>query len=671
MNTSDLSSSNPLSTSIMPSTNSNDMLSYDVYDSTAHLTPVTEISDNPFGPEETGKYDLDTVSVFVAKLYQLLDSDDYKEYLTWNDSGDVFVICNMDEFAANVLPKYFKHCKFTSFVRQLNIYGFYRVSDARKSKHVRSKHACVFSHPQFRRNRQDLLPNIRRKVSKPIRRRPRTTSTESIPLLGQNIATSPESFGTPTGLKRSMTDDKIDTIPSPGGGGGVGVGGVGGGLNINPLSRSDSGKDFPIPVDRSENDHAMHERIATLTVTTENLRQEMKEMSRFVTESLLPEIKHLASGLSKHHTHLLALTQLVTASYPNGNNILENALRCFTKHSASSPTDLSEASTVQNPRTKRIRLDNNNNETSATLIKSEQAASMHYDFITALSPAQQTHSQYKDENMPGSQAQNNNSLLASDPSLHPTTMASSITISPDTQHPFNNLAGSMMASYHPQLTSEHSPNNSHANLAAFNDSWNGSTTAVMIPDTVSSYSFLSTASNHSPILYSASHSHQSQSQQQQPPPPPPPTQQQTSPQQQHQSPQIQQQQQQQQQQLHQQPQQQQQPSPTPTIALSPTTAFVENPNPATNDMFSASSTKGNDGHNSRGTSPHQHHQHHHHHHHHHGGCEEVMVGAPSPHSPIASPQSDNNSISNFYQQSSMVPLTNLNVNMYSTHFGNY
>ncbi|UZO01111.1 uncharacterized protein OCT59_012216 [Rhizophagus irregularis] len=95
------------------------MLSYEVYNN--DNSHVTCSEGEPLFQEETGKYDLDTVSVFVAKLYQLLDCDDYKEYLTWNETGDVFVICNMDEFAQNVLPKYFKHCKFTSFVRQLNV----------------------------------------------------------------------------------------------------------------------------------------------------------------------------------------------------------------------------------------------------------------------------------------------------------------------------------------------------------------------------------------------------------------------------------------------------------------------------------------------------------------------------------------------------------------------
>ncbi|TPX69464.1 hypothetical protein SpCBS45565_g02386 [Spizellomyces sp. 'palustris'] len=99
----------------------------------------------------------------------LLEDPDHRRFVEWNEAGDVFVVFHTDEFAETVLPKYFKHSKFPSFVRQLNIYGFYRVSDARKSPHVRSKEACVFSHRYFLRGRKDLLPAIRRKVPKKLK----------------------------------------------------------------------------------------------------------------------------------------------------------------------------------------------------------------------------------------------------------------------------------------------------------------------------------------------------------------------------------------------------------------------------------------------------------------------------------------------------------------------
>ncbi|CAG8542565.1 10748_t:CDS:2, partial [Gigaspora rosea] len=71
-------------TNIMPS-QSNEMLSYEVFtENPSHVTNCPE--GEPLFQEETGK---------------LLDGDEYKEYLTWNETGDVFVICNMDEFAQN------------------------------------------------------------------------------------------------------------------------------------------------------------------------------------------------------------------------------------------------------------------------------------------------------------------------------------------------------------------------------------------------------------------------------------------------------------------------------------------------------------------------------------------------------------------------------------------
>ena len=59
---------------------------------------------------------------FLTKTFQLVDDPSIDDVISWNDDGSTFVVWNPTEFARDLLPKYFKHNNFSSFVRQLNTY---------------------------------------------------------------------------------------------------------------------------------------------------------------------------------------------------------------------------------------------------------------------------------------------------------------------------------------------------------------------------------------------------------------------------------------------------------------------------------------------------------------------------------------------------------------------
>jgi hypothetical protein len=104
--------------------------------------------------------------IFLRKTYAMIDSCD-PSIATWSNDGTMFVVKDPDKFATEVIPNFFKHNNFSSFVRQLNFYGFKKVkSDSLRldgtSMSEEEARFWRFRHPSFLRGRPDLLLEIKK-----------------------------------------------------------------------------------------------------------------------------------------------------------------------------------------------------------------------------------------------------------------------------------------------------------------------------------------------------------------------------------------------------------------------------------------------------------------------------------------------------------------------------
>lgn len=104
-----------------------------------------------------------TKPAFVVKIWNMVNDPANHEYIRWTDDGQAFLVVHREEFMKLILPNYFKHNNFASFVRQLNMYGWHKVQDITSGTMKESsglEEVLQFKNPDFVRGREDLLDNI-------------------------------------------------------------------------------------------------------------------------------------------------------------------------------------------------------------------------------------------------------------------------------------------------------------------------------------------------------------------------------------------------------------------------------------------------------------------------------------------------------------------------------
>lgn len=90
-------------------------------------TTNTSIAMKPYC-DAKNDVDEEVPMTFPQRLMEILANEAIADTVSWLPHGKGFIIYKKKKFAAEVLPKYFKQSKFTSFTRKLNRWGFNRVT---------------------------------------------------------------------------------------------------------------------------------------------------------------------------------------------------------------------------------------------------------------------------------------------------------------------------------------------------------------------------------------------------------------------------------------------------------------------------------------------------------------------------------------------------------------